>query len=835
MNISWNWLSEIVDLTQVGGAQKLAELLTSRGLEVEGIEFQDHGFEKVITAQILERQKHPQADKLSLCKVSMGKGDPLEIVCGAQNMKAGDKVALAQVGAHLPNGLKIEKSKIRGVESCGMLCSEEELKLKDHSDGILILSPETPLGLKLAEILGRNDTLLTFKLTANRGDCMSHRGMAREVAAALGQKIRKIPLKKEISDQLAQLSNHTSKKNSPIQIHLEAGEQGPQFFGCYIQGVKVGPSPAWMVKRLESLGSRSINNVVDASNLLMLELGHPTHAYDAELIRGGKIIVRNAKNAESLPLLDGQTVTLNGSELIIADAERPVGLAGVMGGGNSEVRDSTRNLFLECAEFDPVRVRRTAFRHQRRTDAAQRFEKGIDPLELPYVIGRLAQLITELAGGTIQCFVSAQTPSRANDRLSVIEVKPEYFEKFLGMSVPPERAKVLLEGLDCKVEKTSKNTWKVQTPSYRRDLTLVEDLAEEIARSIGYDQIQTTIPTLSSAPQSIQASSLAANVQLIDRAKDALVRYGMNETLCYSFTHRQWLARFGMKTSAAIQNPLSEEHEALVPSLIPGLVKNAIDCWNHHFGSESLPLRIFEIRPTFHNQEDGGIRTLNEMATPVQERWCLSLVMSGPRYSGGLRVDQGSVDYYDLKAVVEGVAETLGIRGLRFQPLRDTHLKGSLFHPGKSAEVLVGKEVAGLMGLFHPRLSRDLKIEQSLWICEIDWENFTRLALPVYQSKTFKAWPEFPGIERDFALLVREEVTAEKIIQVATRAGKPLAKVVKVFDVYRGNQVAAGMASVAVRVIFCDDKRSLQESEAENASRMILESWKKELGVELRT
>ena len=834
MHISWNWLSEMVDLSQVGGPEKLAELLTSRGLEVEGIERQDQGFEKVITAQILERAPHPQADRLSLCKVSTGSGEPLEIVCGAQNMKAGDKVALAQIGANLPNGVKIAAGKIRGVVSNGMLCSEEELKLADTSEGIMILPPETKLGEPVANILGRNDTILTFKLTANRGDCLSHFGMAREIAAALGQKPRKPDA----------TSLDFPSGTSPISIQLDAGDQAPQFFGCMIEGVKIGPSPDWIVKRLETLGTRSINNVVDASNLVLLELGHPTHAYDAEQVKGGRIQVRKAREGETLPLLDGQSVTLSGTELVISDAERAIGLAGVMGGGNSEVQPATTRIFLECAEFDPVMVRRAAFKHQRRTEAAHRFERGIDPAALPYVTSRLAQLITKLAGGRITSTTAAQTAARTPAALKhsrpKIHVSPAYFESFLGMAVSPAKADEILKNLDCDVEMNATH-WTVMPPSYRLDLTIKEDLAEEVARSIGYDAIRSTVPPLSSAPQSIHSAASAARQGLIDRAKDALVRVGLNETIGFAFTSKAWLSKFGMTSTATILNPLSEEHEALIPSLIPVLVKDALDCWRHHFGSESLPLRLFELRPTFHfDPAEGAIRVLSETDTGVEEKWKLAIALSGPRWAGGLRNELGEVDFYDLKGIVESLLESLGVRGVRLQPLSASRVAGSsplaaLLHPGKSVEVLAGKDVAGYFGLMHPGKSRELKCSAPLWIAELDWELISKLSRPVYEFKPFKPWSEFPVMERDFALLVREDVTADKITQVAIKAGKPLAKVAKIFDVYRGSQVSEGMTSVAVRVIFYDESRSLQEAEAEAASMQILEAWKKELGVQLRT
>ncbi|MGZ3707301.1 MAG: phenylalanine--tRNA ligase subunit beta, partial [Bdellovibrionota bacterium] len=791
-----------------------------RGLEVEEIHAQGQGFDQVVSAQILERNPHPQADRLSLCKVTTGSGEPLEIVCGAQNMKAGDKVALAQIGAALPNGLKIALSKIRGVTSNGMLCSEEELKLKEKSEGILILPPSTPLGKPLAEILGLDDTVLTFKLTANRGDCLSHFGMAREVGAALGRKPRRPE------------ALQPDWKNSPVAVQLSAGAQAPQFYGVAIEGVKIGPSPDWVVKRLEALGQRSINNVVDATNLAMLELGQPMHAYDADKIQGHRLGVRLAKAGESLPLLDASTVTLTGSELVIEDGARAVGLAGVMGGGNSEVQDSTTKLFLECAEFNPSLVRKASTKHQKKTEAAHRFERGVDPEGLAFAIGRLAKLVTELAGGRVSGSTRELDASRPEGKAPrrKISVEQTYFEKFLGMEMSSHKATAVLQGLDCQVENAA-GALQVTPPTYRLDLTIREDLAEEIARSVGYDAIPASLPKLSSSP--VFGSSALPRLALIDRAKDALTRMGLCETINFAFTSKAWLAKLGETSTASLINPLSEDLEALVPSLLPGLVRNALDNWHHHFGSESLAIRLFELRPTFHVSTE--IRAQGEMETGVQEKWKLAFALSGPRYGGGLQSERGEVDFFDLKAVVEGLLETLGARGVRFQPMTASRTGGhALFHPGQSVEVLAGNSVAGYFGLLHPAKARDLKTRAPLWIGELDWDALSKLSRQASESRVFKPWPQFPAMERDFALVVKEDVAAERITQVALKAGKPLAKVAKVFDIYRGSQVAEGMTSVAVRVIFYEESRSLQEAETEAASAQILQAWKKELGAELR-
>jgi phenylalanyl-tRNA synthetase beta chain len=830
MRISWKWLSEMVDLSAVGGPKGLADLLTARGLEVEAVESLSEGFDQVVSAKILERNKHPQADRLSLCQVSIGQGEPLEIVCGAQNMKAGDIVALAQIGASLPNGLKITQSKIRGVTSNGMLCSEEELKLKDSSEGILILPPSTPLGKPLAEILGRDDTILTLKLTANRGDCLSHWGIAREVAAALGSR------PKRPEPKLLDL------KGSPISIHLDAGESAPQFYGCLIEGVKIGPSPEWVVKRLEALGSRSINNVVDASNLVLFELGFPTHAYDADRIEGKEIRVRMAKAGEELPLLDGKTITLAGTELVISDGKRAVGLAGVMGGGNSEVQPGTTRIFLECAEFNPTLVRRAAFKHQRRTEAAQRFEKGIDPQGLHHAVSRLANLIVELAGGTIKSSGRTILPSRDASKIQrTLEVESGYFSKFLGFGpeLSSEKIEQVLASNECRVIEKNQGRWKISIPSYRNDLVIREDLAEEVARSIGYDAIPTTVPPLTTMPKATAGTPSAARLELINRAKDTLAQLGLFEAVNLGFTSRAWLSQLANFEASSgivkVTNPISEECELMNPSLLPGLIKNALENWRRHFGSEAVAIRLFELRPTFHVSET--VQGSGEMDTNVQERWKLAFAISGPRYASGLRNEQGEVDFYDLKAILDSLFERLGVKGVRYQPLKtpDADPVATLLHPGQSVEILAGNGIAGKVGLFHPGKAKALKARAPLWIGELDWELLAQLSRPVGQERAFKAWSEFPPIERDFALLVKSGITADKITQVAMKSGKPLAKVAKIFDVYRGSQVVEGMTSIAVRVIFSEEGRSLQEAEADAASARILEAWNKELGIQLRS
>lgn len=827
MIVSYRWLCEFVDLKGVT-VDQVSDALTFRGLEVEALERQDKGFEQVVSARILERNQHPGADRLSLCKVTTSEsGSPvLDIVCGAQNMKAGDTVALAQIGALLPNGLKIEKSKIRGVESFGMLCSEEELKLKDSSEGILILPKDTPLGKPVADILGRNDTLFHLKLTANRGDCLSVRGIAREVASHF-----KKPLCVPQAPALVE-------KPMPFQILLEAGEAAPQFYGALIEGVKIGPSPDWLKKKLESIGSRSINNVVDVTNLLLFERGHPVHAYDADQIKGSKIGVRQSKKGETLPLLDGTSVECTGEELVIFDGERSVGLAGVMGGGNSEVTEKTTRILLEVAEFKPSMIRKTASRFSKKTDASHRFERGVDPEGILDVISRLADLVCQVSGGKVAGFKAACLPSRDVKKFARPEIRlaPNYVSDFLGASFTLEEIESALKGLDCQVRRTGDDL-VVTPPSYRLDLRIREDLAEEVARVIGYDRIPETIPSLSGAPEPERSDAAFSRRKKIDLAKDVLVARGFSETVNFAFTSAKWLSEFGLASQVKLINPLSEEIEYMVPSLLPGLIRNSIENANHHFGSDILSQRLFELRPVY-GLSAAQVSATSRSDTGVKETDTLAFVMCGERLAEGLKTDQSEVDFYDFKAVVLDLLSSLGVKGARLSPLADDakHLgaRGALFHSGRAASLRVGSQVAGAFGLIHPKLERELKLRSPLYIAEFDFSALSSLSREAGAFKKFGGLSEHPSMERDFALLLNHDVTSDRVIAVVNKVGKPLVSSSRIFDVYQGAQVGEGKKSVAVRVVFQASDRSLAEAEVEALSQKLADSFKKELQATLR-
>lgn len=819
MKISYQWLNELIDLSAIGSPENLAKVLTARGLEVEEIQAQGKGLEKVVSARIVKKDQHPQSDRLSYCEVDIGVGKNLFIVCGATNHKQGDIVAASLIGAELPNGLKIGRSKIRGVESEGMLCSESELGLAKESEGIIILPASTPIGKPIAEILGLSDTILTLKLYANQGHFLSHIGVAREVAAHLGKKFE---------DSRKLFSGDV--KPGKFKVELQAGADAPQFHAVEIEGVKIGPSSPGLKSRLEAIGARSINNVVDATNLVLFETGQPVHAYDADRLEGATIGVRVAKAGEKLPLLDETEIECKGDELVIFDGKKAVGLAGVMGGGNSEVSDGTTRLLLEVAEFSSSLVRKAKVRHQKHSEAAARFEKGIDPANNEHVMRRLIALITEHAGGKVTGGVhmkTADTSARA-----AIVLPFDYCTNYLGFDVPKDKVAQILTGLECKVSEKN-GAFEVIPPTYRHDLNLKQDLTEEVARTIGYDAIPSTIPPLSSAPK----ARSQADFVILNRAKEAFVRIGLSETINYSFRSKSELDQLGMKSTAKLLNPLSEAYEYLVPSLIPGLLENLRESTRKHFGSDPLALPIFEIRPTFHHPEGQAIEVKSNSDTGVTEQWKVAFLLTGPESPVRLSSEDRLYDFYDAKGVVQSFFDQLGTKGLRMMGLDQSRSKSALhanLHPGQSAILLLGNQEIGAFGRLHPKIEKSEKFKNPVWIGEWDFEALKKMSRSAYSAKTFEPWAETPPIERDFAFLLDAHVKADAVIAAIQKAGKPLLKTARVFDRYQGGQVAAGKVSLAFRTIFRDDMRALTDAEIEPLSAAIIASVTKEFGAELR-
>ncbi|MEW6057646.1 MAG: phenylalanine--tRNA ligase subunit beta, partial [Bdellovibrionota bacterium] len=701
MKISLNWLADYIDVAPIRADLKgVFEKLTLRGIEVENVSSLAKGFEKVIVASLDAREKHPNSDRLSVCRVNTG-SEALQIVCGAQNMKAGDKVALSMIGAELPNGLKIQKGKIRDVESFGMLCSEQELGLADESEGILILPQNAPVGKPLAEFLGRDDVVIELNITPNRGDALSHIGVARELASILGQKV-KLP-----KASVNEIGGNTSEK---VRVALQNPTDRPhlciQYHARYVEGVKIGPSPEWLQKRLQAIGLRPINNVVDVTNFVLMEWGQPLHAFDYSQIKGSHIQTRVAKENEVLPLLDGTTVTLHPEDLVIADQERAIALAGVMGGGNSEVTETTTALLLEAAQFLPSTVRKSARRHQKHSDSSHRFERQVDARAVTLAMERATQLIVELAGGrALKGVVSQYSPlgeQLVKDQLKTISVSVPAFNQFSGLELTKAQVHECLNQLGFTA-KASGDVLVVQVPSYRPDVETQEDVYEEVLRVWGYDKVPVRVPRLDFMPEATSVHE--SKSKALEKLKLAFVEQGFSEAVNFAFTSKTSNEEWGgpeKGLAVSLQNPLNEDLTTLKTSLLGGLLDNLLSAVRH----QQKDTRLFEVRPVYFRDE--------KAETGVREEWRVAALASGRSYSHALAARDRVVDFYDFKGVLEVAVENLGVRGLRFMPV-DSAKPDARLHPAQTVQVALGKGPCGVLGRLHPLLESKLKLREPLY------------------------------------------------------------------------------------------------------------------------
>ncbi|HEU0264946.1 MAG TPA: phenylalanine--tRNA ligase subunit beta, partial [Geobacterales bacterium] len=731
MIISYNWLKEYVDVELP--ADELAHLLTMLGLEVEGMESRGADLDQVVVARIEEKRQHPNADKLSLCRVNTG-SETLEIVCGAQNMKSGDRVALAQVGAVLPGDFKIKRSKIRGEESHGMLCSEKELGLAEASEGIMILSADAPLGRPVFDVLGLKDTIFEIGLTPNRADCLSVIGIAREVAAKLGRSLR--------YPQIA-LAEKGPAIASVTSVTVEDKDLCPRYAARYISGCRIASSPQWLVNRLAAAGIRSINNLVDVTNYVMLEFGQPLHAFDFDRLRGGRIIVRRAAEGERFTTLDGQERQLLPSDLTIRDAEGAVALAGIMGGGNSEISDSTTNVLLESAYFEPRSIRRTAKRLGMHSESSHRFERGVDVNGVGRALDRAASLMAELSGGSIAKGAIDIYPQPVACR--VITLRPERVNALLGTSISVDEMERLCQQLECTVERSANGTLRVMVPTFRVDIEREIDLVEEVARLHGFDAIAVTMPTarvFSDRPSPQQRS--------IAELKDLLVAEGLHEVINYSFISPLLFDGILLPPNDSrrrvipLLNPLTEEQSVLRTTLLPGLLQTV----SRNASFRQLSQRLFELRRVYLPRDGEELP-----AEPLQ----LGVIMTGLRHPEGWSQGGEAVDFYDLKGVAESIVERFRLRKVEYRAANDE----PFYHPGKSCALVAGNEVIGTLGELHPTVQERLDLSQPVYYLEL-WLH--KLLAAPRQEVTIAAPHRFPDVSRDIALLVPEEMTASTIL-----------------------------------------------------------------------
>jgi len=807
MRISLKWLSEYVDLPPV---EELTRRLTAVGFEVEAIERTGQGLAGVVAARILASEKHPNAEKLSVTKVDLGQAEPLQIVCGAKNYQVGDVVPLATVGTTLPGGTKIERAKLRGVESFGMLCSARELALAEDASGLLILDRGVKPGTPIAEALGLEDVLLEINVTPNRPDGLSHVGIAREVAAAFGQRAR-MPA--------ARLAEAGAPASQAAKVRIDAPEKCARYAARVIEGVKIGPSPAWLARRLEACGVRSISNVVDATNFVLLELGHPLHAFDLDKVAGHEIIVRTARPGEKITTLDGKERALDPEDLLIADRDRGSALAGVMGGGDSEISADTTRVLLESAWFQPGTVRRTSRRHGLKTEASYRFERGADPGMVVPALDRCAAMIAELAGGTVRPGIVDAHPREV--RAPEVRLRWHRPAEILGMDVPREDARRTLAGLGFVERASDAEGGTFQVPSWRVDVSIEEDLVEELVRTKGYDAIPETLPG-----NAVETPAEPVAAQVLGRVRDALEGAGFCEAVNFSFVAQKDLAPLSAsEPPIGLQNPISAELSVMRTSIVPSLLKNAAS--NQRQRVEDV--RLYEIARTYHRRAEPG----PEGEGPAREELEIAGVLLGRRSPVGWACGGDFADFYDAKAAVEAVLAALGLDvdagaagGARFEVLS---ARGWL-HPRTSAAVRAQDgALLGEVGELHPRVAAAFDLPRGVLAFRLWAEPLVARARLVPR---YRGIPRFPAVLRDLAVVVADGVQAEAVLAVVRE--DPLVEDATLFDVYRGAPIPAGKKNLALAIRYRAPDRTLTDADADAAHARIVKRLAERLGAELR-
>ncbi len=803
MLFSYNWLKEYV--TPLLPARELADRLTMTGTEVETITEPGRSITGVVTAEVLSCVPHPNADRLQLCRVSTG-AEEFSIVCGARNMAPSDRVALALIGAELPGGFKIKKSKIRGVESEGMMCSEVELGLADKSDGIMILPEKTPLGIDLRVVLGLDDAMMEVGITPNRADLLSVRGLAREIAAITGAALRSAPVT---------VAEGKKAVGSLVDVTVTEGAPCGRYMARVVEGVKIGPSPDELKRRLEAHGIRPVNNVVDVTNYVLLELGQPLHAFDLEKLGERRIEVRLAAEGEKITTIDGKGRALDPSMLVIADANGPVALAGVMGGKESEVTGSTVNILLESAWFEPSSVRRTSRSTGLSTDSSYRFERGVDVNGVQVALDAAAAMIKKLAGGEIAKGVIDIYPGKTEP--SAVKLRLGRTSATLGARVSKEQAVKILEGLGMDVEEAADGVLSVTPPSYRVDIICEADLVEEVARVFGYDNIPSTLPVAR-----VTSGDPGVRTSVRRKASEVLAAEGFFEVINYSFVSPELFALTGPggKKGVRILNPLTEDQGVMRDSLLPSL----LDTLRRNVSRKNEDIRIFEFAPAFVPR-DGEKQPA--------EVWKLSGLMYGSRWGASGRswcYPKEQTDFYDVKGVVEKLFFSLGARtALKVGPIPAGY--AGVFHPGKSASVESEGRIAGTFGELHPDLAARFDLKKPAYLFEIEAASLLDL---FGRARRYTPLPRFPESTRDIAFLIEDAVPYREIINSIELLNTKLVERVELFDVYYGKTVPQGFKSIALRIVYRSTERTLTHQEVDDAHSAIVEELKKKFKVEIR-
>lgn len=791
MKFSEKWLREWVN-PEIS-TQQLVEKLTMAGLEVDGFEYLGNKFSGVVVGEILEAEQHPDADKLRVCKVSVGPAsdEELQIICGAPNARAGIKVAVAMIGAVLPGDFKIKKAKLRGVESQGMLCSSTELEIGEDGDGILELDSQAPLGQDLKDYFDLNDHVIEVDLTPNRGDCLGIRGIAREVGVLTQTAVtehKPQALTPEISDVLP--------------IKLSAPQACPRYLGRVIKGINPeAKTPDWMVKYIERSGVRSIDPVVDVTNYVLLELGHPMHAFDLKQIEGG-IDVRMAKQGEKLTLLDGQEVELTDDTLLIADHKKPLAIAGVMGGEHSGINSQTDNIFLESAYFDPIAIAGRARQYGLHTDASHRYERGVDFELQRTAMERATELLLEIVGGQPGDIIEAvdhdAMPSKRHLRL-----RRQRIERVVGFPFADDQVQDILTRLGLKLTANA-DGWDVVVPSFRFDIDNEESLIEELVRVYGYNKIPSRKPQAEMAMFDQPENRVWKNDM-----RDVLVKRGYQEVITYSFVEPEFQLQLhpGIEP-LPLMNPISSEMAVMRTNLLPGLVNTA----KFNINRQQNRIRIFELGLRFINSGD----TLQQIPT-------IAGLVCGLRNKESWNTDGEKVDFYDLKGDVEALLQATN-KSYDFETL---HM--DILHPGQAAEIIVDGHAVGYIGKIHPQVQQEIDLDMDAFVFQMDLAPLSERKLP-----EFKPLSKFPSIRRDLALVVEDSVKAGELLDFIVKNGGKLLTDAHIFDIYKGEHLEPGKKSIALAMTLRHPDKTLEDAEINAVVDKVVSGLAEQYGAVLR-
>ena len=799
MKASREWLEEYSDIDV--DTIKLGDILTMTGSKVETIEQKGNDIKNVVVGKILEIKKHPDADKLVVTKVDVGT-EQLQIVTGADNIKEGDIVPIAKDGAELPGGVKIKTGKLRGIDSCGMMCSVGELDLDinqypgqiEHGIMILDKSLEKDLGKDIVDILELKEDIIDFEITPNRPDCLSIEGLGRETAVSLGKKFKN-PRK-----NIDELKVEDKKEIEGLKVDITAPDLCYRYIARVVKNVKIGPSPKWMVKRLNACGVRSINNIVDITNYVMLEMGQPMHAFDINSIDGKHITVRRAKNNEKITTLDEQERILDENDLVIADDKKAVAIAGVMGGLNSEIENDTETVVFESAVFYGGAVRKTAKKVGLRTEASSRFEKGLSPENALRAVNRAVELVEILKAGEVIDGKVDVYPTK--QKVNKIKLDADRINSLLGTNISKEEMIDILNKLEIKVEDDI-----ATAPYFRLDIEQLADLSEEVLRFYGYDKLESTLIKCDTT------LGLRNKEQKLEQnIKEVLVNSGLSEIYTYGFLSEKDLEKSNIsnelkKTAITIQNPLSDEYKLMRPSTIPSMLQILANNAN----KKNQNVKLFDISRNYKNING----EVEKGEVPLQEN-ILTIGMYGD-----------NIDFYILKGIVENVLEATYIN--RYDVEKETNNKS--YHPGRCANIKVGKDIIATLGEVHPIVLNNYDIEKRVYLAEI---NITKLEKYSRNNKKYVEVPKFPAVERDIAIIVDEKIEVAQIEKVIMKKAKKLLEQAKLFDIYRNEKLGENKKSVAYSLIFRDKKKTLSDEEVNIMMENIIAELEKTLGAELR-